>query len=189
MVVAVVNRKVNMVESAAPVKFLSADTLVTPRGTFGAVFSERGLCRLAYPGEPLDLYDPWLRRVAPGAARVAGDARLRLLQQELSAYFEGGLQQFTVPVHLLGTPFQVQVWTALQDIAYGELRTYAQVAAAVGRPAAVRAVGAANGANPVPIVVPCHRVIGANGMLTGYGGGLEMKTMLLKREGILMGML
>lgn len=174
--------------STEPITRISSGLMTTPAGTFGAIFTERGLCRLAYPGEPLDRYDAWLRRAAPAAANVEGDARLRLLEVELSSYFAGSLRAFTVPVHLLGTPFQVQVWTALQDIAYGELRTYAQVAVAVGRPAAVRAVGAANGANPVPIVVPCHRVIGANGTLTGYGGGLEMKAMLLKREGILMGM-
>lgn len=175
--------------SATQVTQLSAGTVQTPIGPFGAVFSEQGLCRLAYPGEPLDLYDPWLRRFAPDAARAEGDPRLRLLEDELTAYFEGTLRQFSVPVQMLGTPFQVEVWTALQSIGYGELRTYAQIAAAIGKPAAVRAVGAANGANPVPVIVPCHRVIGANGTLTGYGGGLEMKAMLLKREGILMGAL
>lgn len=175
--------------SEEQIKQTSTGTVTTPIGVFGAVFTERGLCRLAYPGEPLGLYDPWLRRIAPDAARVVADGRLALLEEELTAYFAGKLRQFSVPVYLLGTPFQVQVWTALREIGYGELRTYAQVAAAIGRPAAVRAVGAANGANPVPVIVPCHRVIGTNGTLTGYGGGLEMKAMLLRREGILMGAL
>lgn len=173
--------------SEQQITHLSAGTVATPAGRFGAIFTEHGLCRLAYPGEPLDLYAAWLRRFAPDATLIEGDARFPQLEAELTAYFDGTLRQFAVPIHMLGTPFQVQVWTALQEIDYGELRTYAQVAAAIGRPAAVRAVGAANGANPVPVIVPCHRVIGTNGALTGYGGGLEMKAMLLKREGILMG--
>jgi O-6-methylguanine DNA methyltransferase len=105
----------------------------------------------------------------------------------LRAYLEGRLTGFTVSVDLRGTPFQTRVWRALGEIPYGRTRSYAEVAAAIGRPRAVRAVGAANGANPVPIVVPCHRVIGAGGGLTGYGGGLAMKRWLLVLEGVLTG--
>ena len=89
---------------------------------------------------------------------------------------------FSLPLRMEGTPFQRQVWDALKDIPYGGTRTYADIARSVGREKAVRAVGGANHANPVPIIVPCHRVIGANGSLTGYGGGLRIKEYLLRLE-------
>ena len=103
--------------------------------------------------------------------------------EELRAYFAGSLREFSVPLDMEGTEFQLHVWQQLTKIPYGETRSYAQVAHAVGRPSAVRAVGAANGSNPVAIIVPCHRVIGSNGKLTGYGGGLPMKKRLLELEG------
>jgi methylated-DNA-[protein]-cysteine S-methyltransferase len=103
--------------------------------------------------------------------------------QELRAYFAGKLRVFQVPLDMEGTEFQLSVWNALTRIPYGETRSYAQIAQTVARPNAVRAVGAANGANPVAIIVPCHRVIGSNGTLTGYGGGLPLKKRLLELEG------
>lgn len=103
---------------------------------------------------------------------------------QLRAYFAGRLREFQLPLDFAGTDFQICVWRQLQTIPYGETRTYSGVAQAIGRPAAVRAVGAANGANPIPIVVPCHRVIGANGRLVGYGGGLPLKKRLLELEKI-----
>lgn len=108
---------------------------------------------------------------------------LRQCVDELRAYFAGTLRNFTVPVILEGTPFQIQVWEALFDIPYGETRTYLDIARMVDDPQAVRAVGAANGKNPVSIIAPCHRVIGSDGTLTGYGGGLWRKEWLLKHEG------
>ncbi|MEJ2869218.1 methylated-DNA--[protein]-cysteine S-methyltransferase [Actinomycetospora sp. OC33-EN08] len=104
-------------------------------------------------------------------------------REELAAYFDGSLREFTVEVALRGTPFQSRVWAALRDIPYGATWTYAELAVAIGQPTAVRAVGLANGKNPVSIVVPCHRVIGTNGSLTGYGGGTERKRALLDLEG------
>lgn len=101
---------------------------------------------------------------------------------QLRAYFEGRLREFQLPLDMAGTDFQLRVWRHLQTIPYGETRSYSWIAEAIGRPAAVRAVGAANGANPVPIVVPCHRVIGADGKLVGYGGGLPLKKRLLALE-------
>jgi methylated-DNA-[protein]-cysteine S-methyltransferase len=102
---------------------------------------------------------------------------------ELRAYFAGKLREFCVPLDMQGTEFQVRVWKQLLRIPYGETRSYAQIAKAVARPRAVRAVGAANGSNPLAIVVPCHRVIGTSGKLTGYGGGLPLKKRLLELEG------
>ncbi|MBW1604247.1 methylated-DNA--[protein]-cysteine S-methyltransferase [Streptomyces sp. JJ66] len=101
---------------------------------------------------------------------------------QLAEYFAGDRTAFTVPLALSGTPFQRAVWAALCDIPYGETVHYGELAARIGRPTAARAVGLANGRNPVSIIVPCHRVIGASGALTGYGGGLPRKTHLLNLE-------
>ncbi|MEN3339679.1 MAG: methylated-DNA-[protein]-cysteine S-methyltransferase [Acidobacteriota bacterium] len=124
----------------------------------------------------------------PGRVRldvVAEDSRHPLLMdvaRQLEEYFGGERTQFTVTLDLEGTPFQRKVWTALLTIPFGETRSYAQIAAQIGQRGAVRAVGAANGRNPVAIVAPCHRVIGATGKLTGFAGGLEAKALLLALE-------
>lgn len=110
------------------------------------------------------------------------DPVLRAAIDQLSAYFAGSLREFSLPLEIAGTDFQVRVWSLLRDIPYGETRSYRDLAVALGNPKAVRAVGAANGANPLPIVIPCHRVIGANGSLVGYGGGLPLKKRLLEFE-------
>jgi methylated-DNA-[protein]-cysteine S-methyltransferase len=101
---------------------------------------------------------------------------------QLDAYFAGTLTQFDIPINLDGTEFQRRVWSQLQSIPYGETISYGELARRVGNPKASRAVGLANGRNPVAVIVPCHRVIGANGKLTGYGGGLDRKTWLLELE-------
>ena len=106
--------------------------------------------------------------------------------RELGAYFGGEAKDFTTPIEMGGTEFQRAVWDELLKIPFGVSRSYADIAKAIGKPKAVRAVGAANGKNPLGIVVPCHRVIGKNGSLTGYGGGLEMKLWLLRHEGALL---
>jgi len=110
------------------------------------------------------------------------DDVLPQLREQLDAYWSGSLQEFTVPLRTTGTPFQVRVWAALTTIPYGETWSYGKLAAEIGQPTASRAVGLANGKNPVGIVVPCHRVVGSSGSLTGYGGGLERKRWLLDHE-------
>jgi methylated-DNA-[protein]-cysteine S-methyltransferase len=105
------------------------------------------------------------------------------VEQQLAAYFARRLTQFDLPLALNGTPFQHDVWTTLQTIPFGMTWSYAELAERIGRPAAVRAVGAANGQNPIPLIIPCHRVIGKDGTLTGFGGGIEMKAWLLRHEG------
>ena len=123
------------------------------------------------------------RHLPPAAALGPRDDRtLPGLQEQLHAYLAGELQAFDVELAPLGTPFQAQVWAALREVPYGTTTTYGALAAAVGRPTAVRAVGAANGRNPYCLVVPCHRVVGADGSLTGYAGGLERKRFLLDLE-------
>ncbi len=119
-------------------------------------------------------------RVPPGARR--SDAAFARAREQFERYFAGELTEFDLPLAPVGTPFQHQVWAALRAIPYGETRSYGELAAQIGRPGAARAVGLANGRNPLPIVVPCHRVIGANGSLTGFGGGIERKAALLALE-------
>lgn len=148
----------------------------------GVVLSAHGLCRLTLPGESDALGHAWAVRWMPRASREPDRGELRPVAEALAAYFEGRLRAFTVPLDLRGTPFQRQVWEALCHIPFGEVRTYAEIAELLGRPRATRAVGAANGANPVALIVPCHRVIGSNGSLTGYAGGLALKRFLLEHE-------
>jgi methylated-DNA-[protein]-cysteine S-methyltransferase len=108
---------------------------------------------------------------------------LREAIRQLRSYCAGTLRAFDVPLDMQGTHFQLRVWRELLRIPFGQTRSYAQIAASIGAPSAVRAVGAANGANPIAIIVPCHRVIGSSGKLTGYGGGLPLKQRLLELEG------
>jgi methylated-DNA-[protein]-cysteine S-methyltransferase len=118
-------------------------------------------------------------------AAPSGDTpALRLAREQLDSWFAGERNEFDLPLELAGTPFERRVWDELRAIPYGETATYAQIAQRVGRPAACRAVGRANGRNPIAIVVPCHRVVGSSGSLTGYAGGLAMKSALLELERI-----
>lgn len=120
--------------------------------------------------------------ISPDWSHDSNHPLLTHARRELDAYFAGELRTFTVPLAAQGSAFQQLVWAALMTIPYGETRSYGEQARTLGRPAAVRAVGAANGKNPIGIIVPCHRVIGANGTLTGYAGGLNAKRFLLKLE-------
>lgn len=155
--------------------------LPTALGTFEAVLSEDGLSALRFPNEH-DRVGTWLARQFPGAAVGDRDPRTGRLADELDAYLRGELRDFSATLDLRGTPFQRRVWGLLRLIPYGEVRSYAAIAEALGRPSAVRAVGAANGANPVPVIVPCHRVIGSGGDLVGFGAGLDWKRRLLAIE-------
>jgi methylated-DNA-[protein]-cysteine S-methyltransferase len=120
-------------------------------------------------------------KARPGSARATSPV-LRRAQLQIDEYLKGRRKRFTVPVELCGTPFQLVVWRAIQRIPYGETRTYAQLAASIRRPDSARAVGSACRANPVSIMIPCHRVVGKGGELTGYGGGLWRKKWLLEHE-------
>lgn len=160
------------------------DTIDSPIGTLTAAATDAGLTALLFERNrhgPSDAEAARWRRAAEAsapAARVLEGAR-----SQLGAYFARALTAFGLPLAPRGTPFQLRVWRALRDIPYGETVSYAEIARRIGAPDAVRAVGAANGRNPVSIIVPCHRVIGANGSLTGYGGGIERKRWLLAHEG------
>lgn len=149
------------------------------RSSVRIVQSPVGLLRLAATDAALT----GVRLNAEGTPSTgAATGILAEAEQQLAAYFARRLTRFDLPLGLRGTPFQNDIWTMLQEIPFGVTWSYAELAARVGRPAAVRAVGAANGQNPIPLIIPCHRVIGKDGTLTGFGGGVEMKAWLLRHE-------
>jgi O-6-methylguanine DNA methyltransferase len=154
----------------------------SPIGRLRAASTATGLAFLSLPRGGGRGFAGWLSRALPGARREEAFAPNREAVRQVLEYLEGKRTRFELVLDLRGTPFQRSVWAALEAIPYGETRSYAQIARQIGKPAAVRAVGAANGANPVPLIVPCHRVIAADGRLGGYGGGLELKRRLLAME-------
>jgi len=141
-----------------------------------------GLCYVGSPNQPFSQLAQWVQNRFAGRPLVQDEAELQPYIAELVEYLQGNRQCFTLPCDLRGTAFQVDVWDALRGIPFGQTRSYSEIAEQIRRPSAVRAVGAAIGANPVLITVPCHRVIGKNGTLTGYRGGMEMKMKLLQLE-------
>ena len=148
------------------------DTLATPLGTLQIEATERGLCGIWFPSRSIN------QGPTPGKNRV-----ISLAKQELNAYFAGDLTTFSVPLDWQGTRFQESVWQALLAVPYGKTVTYGDVARAIGRPRSSRPVGGAVGKNPLPIIVPCHRVVGSDRSLTGFTGGLDIKIRLLELEG------
>ncbi|MGI9335072.1 MAG: methylated-DNA--[protein]-cysteine S-methyltransferase [Gammaproteobacteria bacterium] len=150
----------------------------SPIGELVLATNGQALATILFPTEQRGHPQPGWRR---------DDALFAHARAQLDAYFAGELRTFDLALDLAGTPFQCAVWEALLDIPYGETTSYGALATRIGRPKASRAVGSANGSNPLPIVVPCHRVIGANGDLTGFGGGLPIKRWLLRHEGALPG--
>jgi methylated-DNA-[protein]-cysteine S-methyltransferase len=144
--------------------------------------TSKGLCYVGSHNMSVDELIVWAEKRFPGSLLTQDHEKLKPYVNELIEYFEGERKSFTVPFDYHGTEFQMAVWTALCEIPYGETMAYSDIANLINKPAAVRAVGAAIGANPVLISIPCHRVVGKNGKLTGYRGGLEMKTKLLELE-------
>jgi methylated-DNA-[protein]-cysteine S-methyltransferase len=142
----------------------------------------KGLCFVGSLNNPFEELADWAETRFPGCQLVQNDEKLGAYKAEIIEYLQGKRQSFTTPMDYQGTSFQLNVWNALCEIPYGQTCSYSDIAHRIQKPAAVRAVGTAIGANPVLITVPCHRVIGKNGKLTGYRGGLDMKTQLLKIE-------
>ncbi len=151
-------------------------TMPSPVGMLTLVANDRGLAAVLWEND-----DPKRVRLSPLEENLAHPALLEA-EDQLRDYFAGKLKKFTLKLDFAGTAFQKKVWEALLTIPFGETRSYAQIATQVGSPKAVRAVGAANGKNPISIVAPCHRVIGSNGKLTGFAGGLTAKELLLRLE-------
>jgi methylated-DNA-[protein]-cysteine S-methyltransferase len=148
--------------------------LDTPIGELLLAGRNEALCLIGFPEGPM--------RRAPEADWTCNEKPFQAAREQLREYFAGTRKEFDLPMRLNGTEFQLRVLEELQKIPYGETTSYADIAERIGKPTAVRAVGAANRRNPIPIVVPCHRVIGSNGALTGFGGGLATKKALLKLE-------
>ena len=155
---------------------LSTTLLPTPIGVLTLVACERGLRAVIFESERHE------RRFESELVDDPAHPVLVMAVDQLEGYFARDLKEFDLPLDLVGTEFQQLAWRALATIPYGETVSYAEQARRIGRPSAVRAIGAANGRNPVPVVLPCHRVIGANGSLTGFGGGLDTKAKLLDLE-------
>jgi methylated-DNA-[protein]-cysteine S-methyltransferase len=154
----------------------------SPIGSLLCASTERGLANVRLPRAGGRGFADWLRRQAPGAEVRTGFAPNKAAIQQILDYLEGKRSAFELSLDLRGTEFQRRVWEALLAIPYGQTRSYADVARTIREPAAVRAVGTANGANPCAIVVPCHRVVATGGKLGGYGGGLPLKRRLLALE-------
>jgi methylated-DNA-[protein]-cysteine S-methyltransferase len=147
--------------------------LETPIGVLTLVASDVGLSMVLFESEDSAEIDATLDE---------SDPVLRAAATQLSEYFAGERREFDLPLDLEGTDFQKEAWLALAGVPYGETTSYGEQARAIGRPGAFRAVGAANGKNPLPIVLPCHRIVGADGSLTGFAGGLDIKQQLLVHE-------
>jgi methylated-DNA-[protein]-cysteine S-methyltransferase len=175
-----------MVITQQKTSLLYWSSVSSARGECIVMATEAGVCWVGMPGATLDCAMTKVKRWLHFEQVVRGEevAPLRQAVDELRRYFAGERVQFSCALDLHGTPFQLAVWRELCRIPYGETRSYGEIAYAIGQPNASRAVGAANGANPVAIIVPCHRVIGGNGALTGYSGGLPTKAWLLSLEGI-----
>ena len=144
--------------------------------------TEKGLCYIGSPGESFEKFRAYFKKRFPSASLEKSDGSLEGYKQEFAAYLNGSQEEFSLPIDVKGTPFQQQTWQALKEIPYGQTITYSEIAEQIGRPSAVRAVATAIGANPLLITVPCHRVIGKNGTMTGYRGGLDFKRFLLDLE-------
>jgi O-6-methylguanine DNA methyltransferase len=157
-------------------------SLDSPIGSLRLASTEVGLAYVALPHASGRGLSGFLRRALPEARVTEGFEPNRVASRQICDYLEGKRCEFDLPLDLRGTPFQLDVWRALREIPYGETRSYADIARVVGRPAATRAVGAANGANPLSLVVPCHRVVASGGGLGGYAGGLDLKARLLAME-------
>jgi methylated-DNA-[protein]-cysteine S-methyltransferase len=150
------------------------DYLSTPIGKLLLAADAKGLREV--------WFETGKRQKSPDPRWQHNPSKLDFARKQLQEYFAGERQTFDLPLHPLGTSFQVNVWLTLADIPYGATISYAELARRIGQPLAVRAVGAANGRNPIPIILPCHRVIGSDGSLTGFGGGLPTKRFLLGME-------
>ena len=180
-----IRRAIRLLETRYPdsPNELTVAALATPLGEMLAVFGGKGLCLLEFVGQKqLEQEITAVQKALHGQFIFQENEQTQLLRQELDLYFQGRLKVFATPLETIGTAFQQQVWDALLTIPYGETRSYKEQAQQLGNPKAIRAVAAANGQNKVSILIPCHRVIGSDGKLTGYAGGLNRKQSLLALE-------
>ncbi|TQR28823.1 methylated-DNA--[protein]-cysteine S-methyltransferase [Lysinibacillus sphaericus] len=161
---------------------LYVDTLTYAQGNMYIVASDEGLVYIGTPNAPFEEVEVWAKKPFKGYRFEEKKEKLQPYAKQLTAYFNKELIEFDVPVHVKGTPFQLAVWDALKELPYGTTTTYSDIAYRIGNPKAVRAVGSAIGANPILAIIPCHRVIGKDGKLTGFRSGLALKEFLLELE-------
>lgn len=164
-------------------KMLWSEQVRTAAGGLLVAATPQGVCRICFPAEKEERRLQWFQRHFGGPPSGPGGEWVPVAVRQLKEFFQGRRTSFQLALDLRGTPFQLRVWKALEQIPFGSAWTYGQVARSIGNPRAAQAVGAAVGQNPVPIVVPCHRVVGHDGSLVGFGGGLPTKEWLLTLEG------
>lgn len=162
--------------------FAEMDSLI---GRLTVAKSNKGICQISFGSvkETCSIFETRLRKHFVNAELTESEEEVAQAMQQLEEYFQGIRTGFDVELDLFGTRFQCLVWNKIKDIPYGETKSYKQIAKEIGAPKAVRAIGGANNQNPIPIIIPCHRVIGSNGSMVGYGGGLDKKETLLRLEG------
>lgn len=148
--------------------------------------TDKGVCKISVPRQTKKDFFRWLRENFDDSEVVDNKSRNKEVMDQLNRYFNGKLARFTCAVDMRGSPFQLRVWKELMKISYGTTITYRQLAKRLGTSRGFQAIGRANAANPIPIIIPCHRVLGAHGMLVGYSSGVKTKEFLLKLEGSLM---
>jgi AraC family transcriptional regulator, regulatory protein of adaptative response / methylated-DNA-[protein]-cysteine methyltransferase len=183
----IVNNKINILSSMRAESFtiehvLKALTIETPAGQMVMIADEKAVYLLAFAQQGYERSVARLKNNMLCAIVAGRTPPMALLEQEIQAYCAGTLKEFTTAITLIGTPFQESVWKALRSIPYGQTRSYADIAISLGKPTAFRAVAQANSANPICIIVPCHRVINTSGALGGYAGGIARKQWLLDQE-------
>jgi methylated-DNA-[protein]-cysteine S-methyltransferase len=161
------------------------DEMDSPLGPLTVVCSDIGVCLIEFGtiDQSLTTIKIWMKKNMVKTDLSFNREKLQPVITQLQQYFDGKRVEFDVPIDLIGTKFQCLVWEQLRKIEYGETKSYKQIAKEIGAPKAVRAIGGANNRNPIPIIIPCHRVIGSNGALVGYGGGVDKKIILLEIEG------
>ena len=151
-------------------------------GGLYVVASNQGVVYIGTPNASFNEVEAWAKKRFKDYTFEDNSAVIAPYLEQLEAYFKGEVREFTLPIHVEGTPFQLAVWNALKEVPYGTTVSYSEIAERIGQPKAVRAVGAAIGANPILAIIPCHRVIGKNGKMTGFRGGIPMKEFLLQLE-------
>lgn len=161
---------------------LYVDTLTYAQGTMYIIASDDGLVYIGTPNASFEEVEVWAKKPFKGYRFEENKEKLQQYVKQLTAYFNKEITDFDLPIHVKGTPFQLAVWDALKELPYGTTTTYSDIAHRIGNPKAVRAVGSAIGANPILAIIPCHRVIGKDGKLTGFRSGLAMKEFLLELE-------
>ena len=154
----------------------------TPIGKLLVASSEKGLVRIMFPHEEKADLVSLLKKEYPEETLVEDPEKNLLVIKQIKEYFDGSRTVFSLPLDIRGTEFQKSVWEALKKVPYGETSSYGEIACSIGKPKAARAVGNANRKNPIPIVIPCHRIIGSDGSMTGFGGGIPLKKKLLELE-------